>query len=322
MDWKPIVLKYQKTCIKQAMTQMGNTLIPFLLLWVAMFYTQKVSFWLTLPFAVVAGGLLVRLFIIFHDCTHGAFFKSKTANDLCGFFMGILTFTSYHQWKAEHAFHHSSSGDLDRRGMGDVWTMTVQEYKNSSLWDRFRYRIVRNPLVLFGFVPLFLFLVINRFPHAKLKNQDRTWLQFSNLIMLFLAIGLGTLYGWKSYLQIQLTILFVTSTAGVWLFYVQHQFEEAYWERSDDWNFEAALEGSSFYKLPRILQWFSGNIGYHHVHHLSPRIPNYRLQEAHDAEPYLNSIRPMTLRTSLKSISFRLWDEKNRRLVGYEALKN
>lgn len=320
--WKEIVRKYQQPSLGRSWWQIANTLGPYLLLWVGMYFLLDVSYWLVVPLALLAGAFLVRTFIIFHDCTHGSFFQSRSANDFLGFFTGVLVFTPYHHWKWAHSLHHSSSGDLDRRGMGDVWTMTVQEYLEASRWKRFSYRLVRNPVVLFVLAPLFLFVVWHRIPDPDAKGRERRWVYTTNIVIVGMAFGLAWLFGIKEYLIIQLTVLLVSSTAGVWLFYVQHQFEDVSWERGEAWDFEqAALQGSSFYKLPKILQWFSGNIGFHHIHHLSPRIPNYRLERAHHAEPLFHSVKPLTLRGSLKSVTFRFWDEGRKKLVGYKALR-
>jgi omega-6 fatty acid desaturase (delta-12 desaturase) len=265
---------------------------------------------------------MVRIFIISHDCGHGSFFKSRRANDILGIITGVLTFTPYHHWRWEHAIHHSSSGDLDRRGTGDVWTLTVQEYLEASRWKKFSYRLARNPIVLFVLAPLFLFLVMQRFPKLKAPLRERLSVYGTNLALLAVACWLIWVFGFKAYLIIQLTVLMVAGSAGVWLFYVQHQFEGVYWERSGEWDYAtAALKGSSFYKLPKVLQWFSGNIGYHHIHHLSPRIPNYHLEKCHEAEPLFQTVKPVTLLGSLKSFTFRLWDEQKRKLVGYGQLK-
>ena len=320
--WKEIVRKYQLPSRWRAAWQLSNTLVPYTLLWVLMYLSLAVSYWLVVPLAVLSGAFLIRTFVIFHDCTHGSFFRSKRANEVVGFLTGILVFTPYHQWRWEHTIHHSSAGNLDRRGMGDVWTLTVKEYLESSRWQRFSYRLSRNPVVLFGIAPLLLFLVFQRFPSRKADKKIKLWVHATNLGILLLAAGLSWVFGLTASVIIQLTAMLVASVAGVWLFYVQHQFEDVYWERRPDWDFEkAALEGSSFYKLPKILQWFSGNIGFHHIHHLSPRIPNYELEHAHQAEPMFQKVKPLTLRKSLKSLRFRLWDEAGRRLTGYKGLK-
>jgi acyl-lipid omega-6 desaturase (Delta-12 desaturase) len=320
--WKEIVARYQKSSVRRAVWQIVNTLVPYAALWYLMYLSLAVSYWLVVPLAVLAGAFVVRVFIISHDCGHGSFFKSRTANDILGFITGVLTFTPYHHWRWEHSIHHSSSGDLDRRGTGDVWTLTVQEYLEASRWKKFSYRLARNPIVLFVLAPLFLFLIMHRFPKLKAPLRERLSVYWTNLALLAIAGGLSWAFGFKAYLIIQLTVLMVAGTAGVWLFYVQHQFEGVYWERSGEWDYAtAALKGSSFYKLPKVLQWFSGNIGFHHIHHLSPRIPNYHLEKCHEAEPLFQTVKPITLLGSLKSFTFRLWDEQKHRLVGYGQLK-
>jgi len=320
--WKEIVIKFQQPSTWRALWQIINTVVPYGLLWYLMYLCLPVSWWLVVPLAVLAGGFLVRVFIIFHDCGHGSFFKSPAANDAVGVLAGVLTFTPYYHWRWEHAIHHSSAGDLDRRGTGDVWTMTVQEYLESSRWKKFAYRLARNPFILFVIAPLFLFVIRQRFPSPKASRRERHSVYAMNLAILAMATGLIWLFGLKAYALIQLIILLVAGGAGVWLFYVQHQFEGVYWERGDDWSFTAAaLQGSSIYKLPRILQWFSGNIGFHHIHHLSPRIPNYNLERCHRADPLFQQVKPITMFSSLKSFTYRLWDEPGRRLVGYRHLK-
>jgi len=251
------------------------------------------------------------------------FFKSRKANDIWGFITGVLTFTPYQLWRWEHAIHHSASGDLDRRGLGSVWTLTVQEYLEASRWKRFAYRLVRNPFVLLIIAPFFLFVIQQRFSSKGASRRERHSVYWTNLAMLGVAIGLSLIFGFKAYLFIQLMMVMVAGTAGVWLFYVQHQFEGVYWQRHEKWDYlTAALQGSSFYKLPKILQWFSGNIGFHHIHHLSPRIPNYNLERCHKAEPLFQTVPPVTLFSSLKSLTFRLWDEERHRLVGFSYLRN
>jgi omega-6 fatty acid desaturase (delta-12 desaturase) len=320
--WKAIVARYQKPSLGRAVWQVLNTLVPYVALWVLMYFTLKVSWWLTIPLAILAGAILVRVFIIFHDCGHGSFFKSRAANHVLGALTGALTFTPYYHWRWEHAIHHSSSGDLDRRGTGDVWTLTVQEYLESSRWRRFAYRLARNPFILFVLAPLFLFLVLNRIPKLRAPVRERYSVYLTNLAVGLMAVGLLWIFGLKAFLIIQLTVLMVAGSAGVWLFYVQHQFEGVYWERAEKWDYaQAALQGSSFYKLPRVLQWFSGNIGFHHIHHLSARIPNYHLEKCHRAEPLFQTVKPITLLASFKSVTFRLWDEQRRKLVGYGHLR-
>ncbi len=320
--WKDIVSQYQKPSTWRALWQILNTLGPYSAIWYLMYLSLAVSWWLAVPLAVLAGAFLVRVFIIHHDCGHGSFFKSRRANNTLGFITGALTFTPYHHWRWEHALHHASSGDLDRRGTGDIWTLTVQEYLESSGWKRFAYRLARNPFVLFVLAPLFVFLVKHRIPHGNASQRERSSVYWTNLAVLGMAVGLSLFFGLKAYLLIQLTVLLVAGSAGFWLFYVQHQFDGVYWERGEEWDYTAAaLRGSSFYKLPRILQWFTGNIGYHHIHHLSSRIPNYNLERCHRAHLLFQSVKPVTLFSSLKSFTFRLWDERHRKLVGYRHLR-
>jgi acyl-lipid omega-6 desaturase (Delta-12 desaturase) len=319
--WKEVVARYQRPSAKRASWQIVNTLVPYAVLWYLIYLSLNV-WWLVVPLAVLAGAFLVRAFIIFHDCGHGSFFKSSKANHIWGAITGVLTFTPFYHWRWEHAIHHSSSGDLDRRGTGDVWTLTVQEYLESSRWKRFAYRLARNPIVLFVIAPLVLFVVWQRIPSPKSGLRERLSVYWTNLALLLLIGGMSWFFGLKAFLLIQLLVMGVAGSIGVWLFYVQHQFEGVYWERNDNWDYAtAALKGSSFYKLPKVLQWFSGNIGFHHIHHLSPRIPNYHLERCHDAEPLFQTVKPVTFFASFKSFTFRLWDEQRRMLVGFGHLR-
>ncbi len=319
--WKQVVAKYQQPALRRGLWQLLNTLLPYAALWCLMYLTLGISYWLTGALALVAAGLLVRIFIIFHDCGHGSFFKSRRANDILGFVTGVLSFTPYYHWRWEHALHHASSGDLDRRGTGDVWTLTLQEYLEASRGKRFAYRVARNPFVLFTLAPLFL-VIVHRFCSPNAGRRERDSVHLTNIALLAMGTGLSFLFGLQTYLLLQFGVLLAAGIAGVWLFYVQHQFEGVYWERSQEWDYAtAALQGSSFYKLPKVLQWFSGNIGFHHIHHLSPRIPNYHLEKCHYAEPLFQAVKPVTLFASFKSLTFRLWDEQRRRLVSFRALK-
>ncbi len=321
--WKQLVAKYQEPSTWRAVWQITNTLIPYAALWYLMYLSLEVSWWITAPLAILAGAFLVRVFIIFHDCGHGSFFKSRRANDIVGFIAGMLTFTPYYHWRWEHSIHHASAGHLDKRGTGDIWTMTVQEYLEASRWKRFAYRLARNPIILFLIAPLFLFLVRQRFSSAEANPRERMSVHWMNLAIVAMAAGLSWVFGLKAYLLIQVMIIAVAGGAGLWMFYVQHQFEGVYWERGEEWDYTAAaLQGSSFYKLPKILQWFSGNIGYHHIHHLSSRIPNYNLERCHGSHPMFQQVQPITLLSSLKSATLRLWDEERKMLVGYRHIKN
>ena len=321
--WKKIVAKYQQPSRWRATWQIVNSLGPYAALWYLIYLSVAVSWWIALPLAILAGGFLVRLFVIHHDCGHGSFFSSRKANDIWGFITGVLTFTPYQLWRWEHAIHHSASGDLDRRGLGSVWTMTVREYLEASRSKRLGYRLTRNPFVFLVIAPFYLFAVRQRFSTKGAHRRERYSVYWTNLAIFVMVASLSLLFGLKAYLLIQLIMAMVAGSAGVWLFYVQHQFEGVYWQRHEKWDYlAAALQGSSFYKLPKILQWFSGNIGFHHIHHLSPRIPNYNLERCHKAEPLFQTVPPVTLFSSLKSLTFRLWDEEGRRLVGFSHLRN
>jgi omega-6 fatty acid desaturase (delta-12 desaturase) len=300
----------------------ANSFLPYVLLWFAMVRALAFSYWVMLPIAILASGFLVRIFIIFHDCGHGSFFRSKRANNVTGAIAGVLNLTPYRHWRWQHALHHGTSGDLDRRGTGDVWTLTVQEYVESTRWRRFAYRVARNPAVLFLIAPLYLFVVDHRFPASEAPPRERRSVWQTNLALVGIGVVLSAVMGLKALLLIQLTISAIAGALGVWLFYVQHQFQGAYWARTENWDYTAAaVQGSSYYKLPKILQWFTGNIGFHHIHHLSPRIPNYHLQRCHDADPFFTSITPVTLLSSRKSLTIRLWDEQRRKFVGFRHLK-
>lgn len=322
-SWRDLVAPYKNSALCRSVWQLLNTLLPYALLWGLMAWCATISFWLVLPLSVLAAGFLVRTFIIFHDCTHGSFFQSQRANDFWGFVTGVLTFTPYHMWRYEHSVHHATSGDLDRRGLGDIWTLTVQEYLESSRWKRLAYRLARNPVALFVIAPAFLFLVKHRVPPLSARKRERMSVYWTNLAIAIVAVALSYGIGWKAYLLIQLPVVIIAATAGVWLFYVQHQFEGVYWERREEWDFQtAALKGSSFYKLPKVLQWFTGSIGFHHIHHLSPSIPNYRLEKCHKENTALQQVNTVTILSSFKSFQFRLWDEQNGKLVGYRHLKS
>ena len=263
---------------------------------------------------------MVRTFIIFHDCGHGSFFKSKRANDWLGRVTGLLTFTPYQRWKHEHAIHHATAGNLDRRGKGDVYTMTVEEYLEAPWWKKFGYRVMRQPVFMFVFGSLIVFIVAQRIPPGKGKREQASvW--WTNLALAVWVTLMSVVFGWKAYLIVQLLVIFFGASVGIWLFYIQHNFEGAYWERHDKWDFlKASLQGSSFYKLPVVLQWFTGNIGFHHIHHLSPKIPNYKLPKAFKENPIFH-VKPLTLWSSFKSLTLRLYDEKTRKLVGWNVLK-
>jgi acyl-lipid omega-6 desaturase (Delta-12 desaturase) len=319
--WQAVVSKYAYPETWRSVWQVLNSLIPFVVAWYLMYRSLEVGYWLTLLLAVPAAGFMVRLFIIFHDCCHGSFFRSMRANELMGLVMGVVTFTPFYEWKHSHAIHHATAGDLDRRGIGDVYTMTVEEYLAAPWYKKFGYRIMRNPAILFTVGSFIVFVVTHRFWASGSGKRERNSVIWTNLALAGLIGWLVTLIGWQAFLLVEVPILLIACSAGVWLFYVQHNFEPTYWERHSNWDFfNAGMDGSSFYKLPKVLQWFTGNIGFHHIHHLSPKIPNYKLEACHNENPEFQ-IEPLTFRESLKSLFFRLWDEKNKMLVGWEVLK-
>jgi len=323
-DWYQDVSRYQQPDLGKAIWQIVNTFVPYIALWVLMVRTVqlRVSYWITLALAVVAAGFLVRIFIIFHDCGHSSFFASRRANTVLGYITGILTFTPYEDWRRSHGVHHATVGDLDRRGTGDVYTMTVDEYRAAPLLKRIAYRLYRHPLVTFGLGPAFVFLITQRFPHKGTGKRQRYSVYLTDLAILAIIAVASLTIGFRTYVLVQLPIMLIAGAAGVWLFYIQHQFEGVYWARHEEWDpWRAALEGSSYYKLPRVLQWFTGNIGLHHIHHVRPRIPNYNLQRCYDEVPAMQAVKPLTIRPSLKALRFDLYDEKQKKLVSFGSLK-
>lgn len=316
------VAPYEKSNLRSSIRQLINTLAPFVLLWILAYQCLSVSYLLTLGLTVIAAGFLVRIFIIFHDCCHFSFFKNRRANKILGTITGILTLFPFSQWQHDHSVHHATSSNLDKRGTGDIWMLTVEEYLEAPLRTRIAYRLYRNPLVMFVLGPIYEFLIKNRFNRkgARLKERLNTYL--TNLSILVLAVVLGQTLGWEKFLLVQGPIFMISGSLGIWLFYVQHTFEDSYFEEDKEWEYvKAAVEGSSFYKLPKVLQWLTGNIGYHHVHHLSPRVPNYKLEEVHKEVQPLQKVPTITLATSLRSLKFHLWDEQGKKFVGFREMK-
>ncbi|RSL31911.1 fatty acid desaturase [Salibacterium salarium] len=321
-ELKKSVAPFATPNTKSSIFQLINTFLPFLLLWFLAYQSLSVSIWLTLPLTIIAAGFAVRIFIIFHDCAHDSFFKNNKANRITGTITGIITHFAFTKWKRSHAMHHATSSNLDKRGTGDIWMMTVDEYIQASFWKRLQYRLYRNPIVMFGLGPFFLFLIENRFNEKKAKRKEKmnTYVINASILAIY-ALFIVTI-GWQAFLMVQLPILFVSGALGIWLFYVQHQFEDSYFEKEEDWSFvKAAVDGSSYYKLPRVMQWLTGNIGFHHVHHLSPRVPNYNLEKTHDTITPLQQATTITLASSLKSIRFRLYDETNKTFVNFREIK-
>jgi acyl-lipid omega-6 desaturase (Delta-12 desaturase) len=319
---KKQVAPYEKSTTKDSVMQIINTLVPFFALWYLAFISLSVSYWLALIPIVIAAGFLVRTFIIFHDCTHHSFFKSRRANRIVGTLTGVLTLFPFDQWGHEHSVHHATSGNLDKRGTGDIWTLTVDEYLAAPLKTRIAYRFYRNPLVMFGLGPIYVFVLKNRFNRKGARKKEILNTYLTNVILVALVALLCWTVGWQTFLLIQGSIFMISGAAGIWLFYVQHTFEDSYFEEDKDWEYvKAAVEGSSFYKLPKLMQWLTGNIGFHHVHHLSPRVPNYKLEEAHKNTLPLQHVPTITLATSLRSLRFRLWDEERKNFVSFKDVK-
>ena len=306
----------------RAALELAVSAVPLALLWVLMWFALDIHYAVTLLLAVPAGGFLLRLFLVQHDCGHGAFFTSRRVNDWVGRCLGVFTMTPYEFWRRTHALHHAGTGNLERRGFGDVDTLTVAEYGRLGRWGRARYRLYRHPLVLFGLGPAFLFLLQHRLPVGLMRAGWRPWASAmgTNAAILALSAGLALLVGIGPFLMIHLPIVLVAATAGVWLFYIQHQFEHGYWSTSDGWNFhEAALYGSSHFVLPRVLRWFTADIGMHHIHHLCSTVPFYRLPAVMKARPELAAVNRLTVADSVKSIRLALWDEKAGRLVPFPS---
>jgi omega-6 fatty acid desaturase (delta-12 desaturase) len=319
LPWQKAVAPYQKSDLRISLWQMLNSIAPYFILSYLAYRALEVSYVLTLVLCFFAAAFVVRIFIIFHDCGHGSFFKSQKANHLVGTLTGIITFTPYFAWRHSHAIHHATSGDLDRRGIGDIWTLTLKEYEQLPRWKKIGYRLYRNPFIIFVIGPTIDFVVLQRFVsmNAATGKREIQSVHLTNIALLVIFLTLGWAIGFREYLLVQMPIIAIASSLGVWGFYVQHQYENAYWERHEEWDFaQAALYGSSYYQLPKVIQWFSGNIGFHHIHHLSPRIPNYELEKCHYSDPMFQ-VEPLTLRTSLKSLRIRLFDEDRHKMVGY-----
>jgi len=313
---------YAQPDARRSITQLLVTGSALALLWLGMWVSLGHGYWITLLLAVPAAGFLVRLFIIQHDCGHGSLFRSRLANDLTGRILGVFTLTPYDYWRRTHAAHHATSGNLDRRGVGDISTLTVREYLVLSRWRRLAYRLYRHPLVLFGIGPIYLFILKHRLP-LDMPLRSGVWrnLFATNVGIVALIAILAILVGPLALLKLHLPIVLLAASAGIWLFHVQHQFEDTYWQRDPTWSFhQAALQGSSYYRLPPLLQWFTASIGLHHIHHLCSRIPNYRLQECLDENPELHQVRRLTLLQSLRCARLSLWSEEAGRMIRFRDL--
>ncbi len=324
--WYKSLARFQHPNVRQAVWQMVNSFVPYLGLWALMVVVVQAGqgwLWFLPLLLLAAAGWQLRLFIIFHDCVHSSFFGSARANRIVGYVTGIVNFTPFEDWRHSHLVHHATVADLDLRGTGDVWTMTVAEYQAAPRLKRLAYRLFRTPFVLFVLGPTVVFMLLQRFPRKGISPRERFSVLFTDAAVLAMAAVLSATLGLRTYLLIQVPLVVLAAGAGVWFFYVQHQFEGVYWARHASWDpIRAALEGASYYRLPKVLQWFSGNIGLHHIHHLRPRIPNYSLQPCQDATAALQQIKPLTFRASLHSLVLNLWDESNQRLVSFGTLRS
>lgn len=318
-EWRALVKPYRQPSTRKSLTQVAVTLVLFIALWTATYHSLEVSYLLTLALSVVTGAITVRFFIFSHDCGHGSFFKSRRLNDVVGFFTGVLAYTPYLQWRASHARHHARSGQIEERGVGYFWTMTVKEFEESSRKTQIGYRLYRHPAVLFSVGGIWCFLMDYRFAAKGVTKEVRNQVYLQNTIYL-LAFGvLGHFLGYGNVAAIQLPMAVVSATGGLWLFHVQHHYEDAYWSPKDDWSYEdAAFKGSSYLKLDPVSQWFAGNINFHHVHHLAPGIPNYRLQEAHEALEIFQECPVLTVGQAISSYRYTMIDEASNRWVGFK----
>jgi acyl-lipid omega-6 desaturase (Delta-12 desaturase) len=316
--WREALAPYARPHLGRSLLDVATSVVPYLALGVLMYLALSVSYLLVLAIAVPAAGFLLRTYIVFHDCAHGSFLPSKRANRWLGVIFGLVVYAAFDSWRHEHAVHHATGGDLDRRGTGDVATLTVAEYRTRSWRQRLGYRLFRNPVVMFGIGPIWALMLGPRLVPSGARPRIRRSVVGTNLALAALVGTVCWLVGWRDYLLLQLPTALLAGSAGVWLFYVQHQFEGTYWERRSDWSYaEAALRGSSYLKLPKVLQFFTGNIGLHHVHHLNARIPNYNLQRAHDQNPMFHDVPTLSLWDGLRAVRLKLWDEDRGRLVSF-----
>jgi acyl-lipid omega-6 desaturase (Delta-12 desaturase) len=322
-DWIQIISRYNKPDAVKSWWQIISSVGSYIILWIIMIRTVDISYCFTLLLSVPAAGFMIKIFIIFHDCGHGSFFQSKRLNKIIGIFTGLIVFTPYEKWRREHQIHHQTVGNLDKRGIGDVKTLTVNEYIKLSGSQRFFYRFYRNPIFLFGVAPILLFTILHRFTNKNMSGREKLNVHLSSLTLILCIALLILVISWKKYLLIQSPILYIATVHGVWLFYVQHQYRNVLWTNTENWDYKSiALNGSSFFKLPGLLNWFTGNIGYHHIHHLSPLIPNYNLKRCYNENPVFQKIKPITFFSAFESLLLRLWDEKRQMLIRFDEISS
>jgi len=323
--WNKLLAPFMGADDRRATFQLVTTVLMFLGAWALMWYSLRGPYWITLLLSLPVVGLLTRLFIFQHDCGHGSFFTSRRANNLTGSIIGVATLTPYYYWRRTHAVHHATSGDLGRRTLGDVEILTVEEYLSLRKMGRLRYRVYRNPIVLFGIGPIWQFIVKHRLPADAPRTWRKEWMSVitTNIALASVVVLAHFTMGLKAFFLVQVPITVVSGALGIWLFYIQHQFQDTYWRQHKDWDFcRAGIQGSSYYNLPRLLHWFTGNIGFHHIHHLASRIPNYKLQRCFREIKQLHHVTRLTIWTSLKSLRLALWDEASQRLVSFRSLRH
>jgi omega-6 fatty acid desaturase (delta-12 desaturase) len=316
--WKKSLAPYARPHMGRSVLDLLTSVVPYFALSYVMYLLLDVNYLLTLAVGVLAAGFLLRTYIMFHDCTHGSFMPTKRANAWLGSVLALNVYHPFASWRHAHAVHHASAGDLDRRGVGDVPVLTVAEYNAKSKNAKLIYRLYRNPLVMFGIGPIWALMIQPRTVKRSERPRIKRSVHVTNLVLVLAITGMCFLMGPGAFFLVQMPTAWLAGAAGVWLFYVQHQFEDAYWESTESWSYaDAALRGSSYLKLPKVLQWFTGNIGLHHVHHLSARIPNYNLQAAHDNNPIFHDVPVLSLWDGLKTVRLKLWDEDRGRLVTF-----
>jgi omega-6 fatty acid desaturase (delta-12 desaturase) len=315
---REVLAAYAQPCLARSLLAIMTSVVPYLAASVLMYLALDVSYLLTLALVVPAAGFLVRTFVVFHDCAHGSLLPSKRANGYVGRVLGLFVLSPFQRWRHDHAIHHATSGDLERRGVGDIITLTVTEYRARGKRGRLAYRAIRNPVVMFGLGPVIAMVVGPRIATRSQRPRLRHSVLGTDVVLLAAVAGLCWLIGWDKFLLIWAPPAMLAGSVGIWLFYVQHQFEDAYWQSASDWDYaDAALRGSSYLKLPKLMQFFTGNIGLHHVHHLNARIPNYNLQRAHDENPIFHQVPTLSLWEAIGTIKLKLWDEQRGKLITF-----